>query len=96
MIASPRKLIETARPETMQRTDSQQGVMRRTYFRLREIKQNGTPAKMLAVSSPKRHADFYSHQQAAIQYSKAKDKKMSSTASNFYNNISRIGKMSSI
>lgn len=88
------KVTPTAPLTTFLRKDSQQEPMRRTYFRLRELKQNATPAKMLAVSSPKRHSDFYSHQQAALQVFRGKDKKMSNTASNFYHNTSRMGKTS--
>lgn len=83
-------------PETMQRSDSQQGVLRKTHFRLREIKQNVTVSKIVAMSSPKRHTDFYSHQQAAIQNFRVRDKKMSNTTSNFFSNASKMGRMTSI
>jgi hypothetical protein len=73
--------------------------MRRTYFRLREIKQKpalGIQVKDISRSPPKRHQDFYSHQQAIVKQAKAYKKKLSSTASNFFSNMSKIGQGGSL
>lgn len=88
--------VGLASPEPIQRTDSQQGALRKTYFRLREIKQNAPSTKIVAVSSPKRHTDFYSHQQAAIERFRGRDKKMSNTTSNFFSNNSKLNRIGSI
>lgn len=82
--------------ESVQRSDSQHGTLRKTYFRLREIKQNVAQSKIVAMSSPKRHTDFYSHQQAAMQNFRGREKKMSNTTSNFFGNSSKMGRMGSI
>lgn len=82
--------------ETVTAQESSQVPLRKTYFRLREIKQqNLSPIKYQPKSSPKNHTDFYSHQQATLEKMKKKDIKLSSTANNFFSNFN-ADKLSSI
>jgi hypothetical protein len=68
--------------------------LRKTYFRLREMKQqNVSPLKLIHKSSPKNYSDFYTHQQITLERIKIKESKLSSTANNFFGNASRMQKV---
>lgn len=85
---SPEREPEVAHPNE---TNSP---LRKTYFRLREMKQqNISPMKLIQRSSPKNYSDFYTHQQVTLERIKIRESKLSITANNFFGNASRTQKI---
>jgi len=58
--------------------------------------QNISPIKLIQKSSPKNYSDFYTHQQVTLERIKVRESKLSSTANNFFNNLTKGQKMDSI
>ena len=76
--------------------ESATATLRKTYFRFREVKPlQINPPHSPSKPSPKKFNDFYSQQQVVLERMKARDKKMSSTASSFYTGPTR-NRLSSI